>query len=112
MIEIKHSTYKGNAILEVWRDGAKAISFGKNKARAIVEAMRDDAARLEIETISGHAQADREQLTKAAEAADRQKYDVSYKSPHAPSTGFDRNIPDQFDQMIEDEMGRKAGVIN
>jgi hypothetical protein len=111
MIEIKHSTYKGNGIIEIWRDGNKAISFGKNKARAIVEAMRDDAARFEIETISGHAQADREQLTKAGEAADRQKFNEAYKGQHAPSTGFDRNIPDEFDQMIEDEMGRKAGVV-
>ena len=83
MIEIKNSTFtkagKTHNIVEIHRDGNKAIAFGKKKAQAIIEAIRDKEALKTLEEFSGYAQADRDGATHAAEAADRDKYNESYK---------------------------------
>jgi len=78
MIEVKLGSFKGNDTLEIHRDGQRIISFGKRKAQAIVEAMRDDTALRCLEIFSGYAKSDHEALQAAAEAADRNKFDAAY----------------------------------
>ena len=67
-------------MVEIHRDGHKVIAFGKRKAQAIVEAIRDKDALLALEEFSGYAQADRDSATHAAEAADRAKYSDAWKA--------------------------------
>ena len=78
MIEIKYSEYKGSDVLEIWRDGRRAVGFGKGKAQAIMEATRDPEALKELEKFSGYARADLEAKTQAAEAQDRNRFDSAY----------------------------------
>tara|TARA_Y100000588_G_scaffold223141_1_gene237083 strand:+ start:17206 stop:17475 length:270 start_codon:yes stop_codon:yes gene_type:complete len=78
MIEIKQGSFKGNDTLEIHRDGQRVISFGKRKAQAIVEAIRDETALRCLEIFSGYAKADYEAKQAAAEAADRNKFDEAY----------------------------------
>ena len=42
MIIIKHSKWKGHDTIELHRNGRFVLAFGKTKARAIVEAMKQD----------------------------------------------------------------------
>ena len=93
MIKIINSTFTKNgktyAMVEIHRDGNKVVAFGKRKAQAIVEAIRDKDALLALEEFSGYAQADRDSDTHAAEAADRNKFDESYRGEpvHDPREG-------------------------
>lgn len=68
------------ATVEIAIDGMRVISFGKHKARAIIEATRDAAALRQLEEFSGHRTADIEAQTAAAVAADRNKYDAAYEA--------------------------------
>lgn len=40
--------------VEIHIDGSRAMSFGKHKARAIIDAVRDAAALRQLEEFSGH----------------------------------------------------------
>jgi len=75
-----------HATIEIHRDGYKAIAFGKRKAQAIIEAIRDKDALAALEEFSGYAQADRESATHAAEAADRAKYNDGWKAQGKEAT--------------------------
>ena len=79
MIVIKKSKWKGHDTIELHRNGRFVLAFGKTKAQAIIEAIRDKEALKTLEEFSGHAQADRDSATHAAEAADRDKYNEAWK---------------------------------
>tara|TARA_R100000808_G_C2146169_1_gene154049 strand:- start:1331 stop:1576 length:246 start_codon:yes stop_codon:yes gene_type:complete len=81
MIETKNSTYKGNPIIELHKDGSKVIGFGKRKAQAIVEAMQQENTRAALLLFADLAE-------KPAEG-------------HA----------DDHDLRVADDMGRAAGVV-
>ena len=85
MIEVIPSTYtarngRSYATVEIHIDGSRAMSFGKHKARAIIEAVRDAAALRQLEEFSGHRTADLEAETAKAVAADRNKYEAAYEA--------------------------------